>query len=474
MGTFRLEPLPLPDENAAHAAGADGLTDAVLLNNARWFTRIRWIAVAVVAAFGLAGCAVEADVLARFGLRPPGVWPFWVTGVLVLLNLVSIGWIRRLASRSTSPRFPVKANTWFQVVSDLLVLSVLVYRVGTTTTVIPFAYVFHITLACIFFGRRDSLLVTLLSVFLFLATVSLELAGVLPAGGVLVTAASSPPGIQATALFAIPTAFVWLIVWYLVSSLSDAVRQRDRELDAANRRILKADEEINLQMLRVTHDLKAPFSGIESNIQTLKQSHWDQVPEPVQQIISRIDGRSAALRARIADILTLGNLRSARVGERPGGPVDLKELLESIVQDLQGLAASKQVNVEFSGDAVTVSNDPVQLKVLFANLVSNAIVYSHNGGAVQVDLRTLAGQACVRVVDHGIGIAEKALPHVFGDFYRTPEAAAFNPNSTGLGLAIVRQVARNLRLVVSVESEPGKGTAFQVFIPAGGEREGGQ
>jgi signal transduction histidine kinase len=86
-----------------------------------------------------------------------------------------------------------------------------------------------------------------------------------------------------------------------------------------------------------------------------------------------------------------------------------------------------------------------------------------------VDVGVVAGEGeiLVRVADQGIGISEKALPHVFEDFYRAQEAAAFNPNSTGLGLAIVRQVARNLSLSIVVESEQGMGTAFRVRIPNG-------
>ena len=67
---------------------------------------------------------------------------------------------------------------------------------------------------------------------------------------------------------------------------------------------------VNLQMLRVTHDLKAPFSGIENNIQILKHLYWNETPECVRQIIAKIDARSMSLRARIGDILTLGSLRS--------------------------------------------------------------------------------------------------------------------------------------------------------------------
>jgi len=467
MSSFRLDPEPLPDDGASRFDGPDGLTGVVLLNNARWFTRIRWIVAAGLGGFGLAGFLLEPDFVRRFGFLPPDLWPLRLAGLLILLNLGFIRWAHLLSMRTTCPWRDVVANLWFQTVADLMVLTVVVCRVGPIETVIGFTYLFHITLACIFFTRRDSLIVTGLSIVLFLATVVLDCMGLLPFPGILVSGADSPSPLSA-AIFAVPSVGIWLIVWYLISSISEAVRKRDCELEAANKRISLADEEINLQMLRVTHDLKAPFSGIESNIQVLKHLHWDETPESMRQIIGKIDARSVTLRARISDILMLGNLRSVPANAHRIEPVKLHELLEGVVQDIQGQAEERQVKVALSVCEVTVFSDPKQLKILFSNLISNAILYSHKGGGVEIEMEEDALQAKVIVADHGIGISDSALPHIFDDFYRAQEAATFNPNSTGLGLTIVRQIVRNLRLAIAVESEKDKGTAFQVFLPIEG------
>jgi signal transduction histidine kinase len=71
----------------------------------------------------------------------------------------------------------------------------------------------------------------------------------------------------------------------------------------------------------------------------------------------------------------------------------------------------------------------------------------------------------VKIVDHGIGISDKAMPHIFEEYYRAPEAAQFNQLSTGLGLAIVKYIAQVSSLRVSVASEQGKGTTFEVMLP---------
>jgi signal transduction histidine kinase len=465
MGTFTLETASTSGAADQRPAEVGGLTSSVLLQNALWFTRIRWIAVGVLGVFGAAGILLGATTLATFGVSPPGLWPFGLTGILAGLNLASIQWIGRLTPRS--PWGVIASNIWFQVVTDLSVLTVLVYRVGAMDTVVPFAYLFHITLACLFFGRRDSFVVTLLSAILFVGMVMLQVMGVLMPASILVGGGAHGIDFRTAAIVAFPTVFVWLIVWYLVSTLSDAVRQRERDLNAANERLMRADEEINVQMLRVTHDLKAPFAGIESNIQLLKHVHWDETPESVREIIDKIDRRSMALRSRIGDILTLGNLRSTQTVERVIERVNLHDLLAGIIREVEGLAQEKKAMVALVCGGESVESDPKQLKILFSNLISNAILYSRECGRVDVGVVAGEGEILVRVADQGIGISEKALPHVFEDFYRAQEAAAFNPNSTGLGLAIVRQVARNLSLSIVVESEQGMGTAFRVRIPNG-------
>lgn len=465
MGSFRLDLSSTTDEAAPLPAGVEGLTGPALLQNAQWFTGIRWIVVALLAISGTAGLLLDPAILARAGLRPPGPWPLWLAGILALLNIGVIRWIGRISTQMPCPWRRVAANIWFQIVTDLAVLTVLVYKVGSTSTVVASSYLFHIALACIFFGRRDSFLVALLSTVLYLCTVTAQCLGLIPCPGILTSAPPGAPDILAAAQFAVPSVFVWFVVWHLVSHLSDAIRKRDRDLDAANRRIMRADQEINMQMLRVTHDLKAPFSIIEGNIQVLKHLHWNETPEDVRQIITKIDERAGTLRARIGDILTLGSLRSSPSGDRTVKQLSLKSVLNSVVQDVHGLAAVRGVSVNTAVPDSTVYSDEGQLGILFSNLVVNAIVYSQAGGTVDIRVNEEPATLTVHVADHGIGISAAALPHIFEDFYRAKEASAFNPNSTGLGLAIVRQIARNLGLAIEVESEEGKGTTFKVSIP---------
>jgi two-component system phosphate regulon sensor histidine kinase PhoR len=459
MASYTFQPLTAEDE-AALSVGSAGMGGDLLLHDARWFTRIRWGVVLTLLGIGGFGLVWPESMAVRFGVvLSHCCWPFVLAAVLAVLNTISLSWLRRIAGLASDAA--VVANLWFQIASDLAVLTVLVYFAGLTETPVAFAFLFHIVLACIFFDRRASFLVTSLSAALFLAAVVAVEVGLLPRHSILAERNTGLAPVIVQVGFSI---FVWFVVWYLTSSISDMVRRRDHELAAANTRLRQAGEDKNRQMLRVTHDLKAPFSGIESSIQVLKHVHWDLLPEGAQKIISKIEVRSATLRSRIGEILTLGRLRSGQASANADTPTALRELLLDVVDELTGLATLRDVTVSLEAEDLSVHSDPRQLKILFMNLVSNAITYSQEDGNVEV---TCQEGACVTVEvrDHGIGIKPDSLPHIFEDFYRSKEAAKFNPKSTGLGLATVRQVADNLRLTIEVESEEEAGTLFRVRIP---------
>jgi two-component system sensor histidine kinase SenX3 len=100
------------------------------------------------------------------------------------------------------------------------------------------------------------------------------------------------------------------------------------------------------------------------------------------------------------------------------------------------------------------------------NLIDNAVRYTGEGGAVDVSVRADDAVVVVRVADTGIGIAQRELPRIFERFYRVDRARSRETGGTGLGLSIVRLVTENHGGEVTVDSELGQGTTFEVRLPA--------
>jgi two-component system, OmpR family, phosphate regulon sensor histidine kinase PhoR len=456
----------LPIEQAPatlEALSRRGLADAAITQNASWFVTLRWFVVSVFVVFGVAGSTFRA-VLESNGVLIPYWWLWALATVLLIANIPLYLITRKLDSDST--RRSVMRNLWTQITLDLLVVTVLVYNIGTVETFAAFTYLFHIVLACIFFPPRQSLLVTCVAAVFYLVLVVLEATAALPPRGILIYPGgrfSATPLVEVSlALFGV---LIWFIVWYITSTLSKTVRRRDQQLSIANDQLMVADAEKNRQMLITTHDLKAPFAGIESNIQVLKYQYWDEIPESVHGIIERIDNRAHMLRDRINAILVLGNLKSKPPGQSAAEAVELPRLINEIAATLREKADSRGITLQIDMASESILSDPQQLSMLFSNLIANAISYSRDRGRVQISSSSDDDAVSVSIKDEGIGIRDDALSEIFDEYFRTKEATKFNRQSTGLGLAIVKVIAQKLKLGVRVQSELEKGTTFTVIIP---------
>jgi signal transduction histidine kinase len=466
--TSRYE-LPLPQSRPVAAEAAAGrrgerLPEAILIRNVLWFCHLRWIVIAILMVFGLA--AMSDAVVKGLGLRPPGVWPLVAAGVLVLGNVVFLTHARFLGS-SARPN-SATTNLWGQIVQDLLVLTAVVHFCGSFHTYVPFTYLFHIVLACVFFSHRQSLVVTLLACVLFAACIAAEHAGLIRPAGLF--AETSPDGASPSMLATtfLSAVAIWMVVWYLASGMSTIIRQRDRELAETNRRLVASQKERSRHMLTNTHQLKAPFAAIYANAQLLQDGHCGTLPSGAVEVIRRIAARCRRLATEIQDMLQLANLDS--VGQKPPAwiELDLADVIRLCVQQVEPMAAERGVSfVQDLQPARTVGVDD-HLQMLFMNLLANAVAYSRPGGRVRVRCEP-GGQDGPRVTiaDNGIGIPAAKVPRIFEEHYRTKEAVAHNKESSGLGLAIVRRVAELHRIHLQVESQPGKGTTFEMwFTPA--------
>lgn len=462
MATFEIRPTPSEEADSIQPE-AYGLGDSALLHNLRWFMDVRWVLTAFLLLFGIA-CDHATALIQHFDLVLPIRWPYILAGLLATSNTAFLFAAKRL--RTHSNRHAMETHLWAQIVLDLIVVTLLVHNVGSTTTFVAFTYLFHVALASIVFPPARSFIVTLLAAALYSCCVALELGHQIPQHNLFHHPPISDKDVSWMSLFHSATAiFVWFFVWYLVSTLAKSVQQRDQQLHLANQELLAADEEKNRLVLRTTHDLKAPFSGIESCIQALRFQYWDDIPPPVKDLVDRIETRSRALSERIRDILTLGDLKSQTGRNTPFQPVALDQTILSIITELQDTAHTRNVTVNSTLPPLQCHTDLRQIRILFSNLISNAIVYSPSGGIVTVSASQNEHSFSVAIADQGIGIEEELLPRIFEEYYRTEAGAQFNKLSTGLGLAIVRRITQNLGYTIQVTSTVGQGTTFHITIP---------
>ncbi len=460
MATYQLKGYTMSDKSG-ESLGTPEFDDKMLLSNVHWFISVRWIVIAVFIISGVTGI-VFSDSLFDLGFILPVLPLFYMAGILIIINTCFF-----LISRNESIDEHRKnsINLWVQIILDLVFVTSLVYFVGSTDTFIPFIYLIHIVISCIFFPKSKSIYVVCIATCFYLLCVFLQSSGILHQQTILHTSAQNAnwtPVIRF--LFAFSAVLIWFILWYFISTLSSYVRERDSSLSIANHKLELADAEKTRQVLITTHDLKAPFAGIESNISVLKYMHWEELPDSCRKLLDKIEIRSKTLRERIKQILDLGNLRTKIDQNIDSEQVYLKKIIDNAIGDIADQILDKNIDLNTNMQDLTVNSNEEKLQILFSNLVSNAVFYTPANGRIEIKIEDLKDEIKVTVKDTGIGIAEKYLDKIFNEYFRTPDAVQFNKMSTGLGLQIVKTIAEQLSLSVFVESEKDIGTTFTVGI----------
>lgn len=440
------------------------LSESMLFRNVEWFSRLRWGAVGALA--GLAIVSHWPAFLRRAGLIEPGLWPLLAAGALAVANVLFLLHARLSRSHQRSGR--AHANLWAQILIDLTVLTAVVHFCGGTGTYAPFTYLFHIVLACVFLPRVESLAVLLVAAAMYAGAIALVQADLIPPARLFLETPRLLPARTVWLDYA-ATLGIWTVVWYLVAGLSRMVRCREEELAQANLRLLAAHAERSRHMLATTHQLKAPFAAIHASAQLLLEGYAGALPEEALAIAGRIAARSRRLANEIHEMLQLANLNSTGQQPPPVVHMDLADLIAWALAQIQPIATRHNVTIETDLTTARVWSVEDHLKMVFSNLLSNAVTYSNPGGRIWVKCGPGPNGPWASVADEGIGIGPEKLPRIFEEYYRTKEALRHNPESSGLGLAIVRQVAHMHGIGVRVESTPGAGTTFTLRFPSSGQ-----
>ena len=149
--------------------------------------------------------------------------------------------------------------------------------------------------------------------------------------------------------------------------------------------------------------------------------------------------------------------------------VDLNELIEELVDQFQIPAEAHNIKlIHTPSGPIWCDADRTQVERVVTNLLSNAIKYTPVGGWVRASAEAVGSSVRLMIEDSGVGIPKDHLPHIFDRFYRVPDP---NPEKgLGLGLSFVAAIVKAHGGEIQVTSEVGKGSRFEVTLPAGAVR----
>ncbi len=218
-----------------------------------------------------------------------------------------------------------------------------------------------------------------------------------------------------------------------------------------------------------SHELRTPLASIAGFVETLRGPAKNDAAarDHFLQIMHNQTSRMARL---IDDLLSLSRLEM-KPYLKPGR-VDLRAVVQSVIDSLNPLAAESGIGIEteMPDHAVEVPGDRDELFQVFENLLENACKYGQSGGRVTVSMESvLSGsnpEVAVTIRDFGPGIPEEHIPRITERFYRVDVETSRAQKGTGLGLSIVKHILTRHNARLSIKSKVGEGAAFTVHLPA--------
>jgi signal transduction histidine kinase len=239
-------------------------------------------------------------------------------------------------------------------------------------------------------------------------------------------------------------------IGYLAMALNDLFDRR--ESLEAQRQATVSD---------VAHELRTPLTNIRSWIEAAQ----DGITPTDTQLLDLLHDETVLLQHVVDDLRDLAAADAGTLRLYPEFRY-LNDVLTQVVDAHRGVAETSGVilSTDFSADP-QMSIDPVRLRQLIGNLVSNAIRHTDPGGRVTILTRTTDEDFVIEVIDTGSGIENHDLERIFDRFWRADASRSRSTGGSGLGLAIVRKLAEAHDGTVTAASQPGVGSTFAVRLP---------
>ena len=251
----------------------------------------------------------------------------------------------------------------------------------------------------------------------------------------------------------------------IVVLYTDVTELKTRELA-----LERSNQELSDFAHVASHDLQEPLRKIEAFSDRLLAKCNDDLNQQGQMYLDRIQNASGRMRQLINDLLSFSRITTKA---QPFAEIDLNVIVQEVMSDLQIAIEEADATIELVG-LTNIYADPLQMRMLFQNLISNALKFRKPDTPCRIDVterlvessdRKQSQKCEIVVADNGIGFEEKYAERIFGIFQRLHGRSEFE--GTGIGLATCKKIAERHNGTIVATSTPGEGTQFIISIPTG-------
>ncbi len=249
-----------------------------------------------------------------------------------------------------------------------------------------------------------------------------------------------------------------------LSHAYEDLQKVNEELRSANEQLKELDKMKSEFVSMVSHALRAPITNINGAIELLGQT--EEIPKDSEQkeYLDIIESESARLTRLVQGILTVSRLEGGRL-KITGQAIDMRALTEKTLQRVESTAESHSFSLTCPGNLPFAFANAEYTEEVVMCLIDNAIKYSPAGGNIKVDIELHGDYVVVSVIDHGIGIPEKAMGNIFEKFHRVDGTDSGVTAGYGLGLYVSKRLIEAQRGRMEARSVLGQGSVFRFYLP---------
>jgi signal transduction histidine kinase len=219
----------------------------------------------------------------------------------------------------------------------------------------------------------------------------------------------------------------------------------------------------------ISHQLCTPLSAIKWNMEVIETERDANrcIPEKQLVFLENIKKSNEQMLKMVTDLLEVARIDQGQaVFENKN--IDIGKITKETIIDFRGIASQKniEINSKIAHKTANVCADERKIRVVFDNLIGNAIKYSKEGGKIEVELKEEKGRVIFSVQDWGVGIPHHQHGQVFEKFFRSKNESRYRTDGVGIGLYLAKAIIRHCGGEVWFESEAEKGSTFFFSLPS--------
>ncbi|MBS0010731.1 MAG: HAMP domain-containing histidine kinase [Bacteroidales bacterium] len=425
-----------------------------------WFIRIRWIAIGILIA-----ATITVKYILNISVQHISI--FILAAILIMLNVLHKIFLLKLRKdRGDDLIRKIKREIHFQIITDLIILTIIIHCSGGIENPIIIFYFFHMIIASSIFSTLTSYAYALFTILLAASMAILECKSLIP--HYQLTGFISHD-LYSNALYVYGSGIVFTITSVLIVFLSRMIIYRSIKAEETyvrtNIELENKDRLKNEYVLRVTHDIKGHVAAILSCIDVIRSGSAGTLNQLQTEFINRAYKRTELLSTFVKDLLKLTRKRLKK--DKEFEEFLFNDLIIKVTETVEPLARDKSIDFTYKVDRSirTITGNPHTLEELYSNLLLNSLKYTAPGGHILLKVIDKQDHILTEISDSGIGIPEEDLSFVFDEFYRASNVSRDTKSGSGLGLAIAKQIVDNHKGEISVSSQLGAWTKFTFTLP---------